>query len=85
MICFEVQSGLEVSQRVVDHLNIFRRAPSLGSIESLVSIPVLTSHSGLTTEELNRSGVTPGMIRLSVGIENVADLASDLENALTKY
>ena len=82
MICFEVQGDLEVSRKVVEKLNIFKRAPSLGSIESLVSIPVLTSHSGLTTEELNRSGVTPGMIRLSVGIENVADLALDLKDAI---
>ena len=83
MICFEVQGDLEVSRKVVEQLQIFRRAPSLGSIESLVSIPVLTSHSGLTTKELNRSDVTPGMTRLSVGIENVTDLASDLENALS--
>ena len=60
----------------------FTLATSLGSVESVVSIPVLTSHAMIPAEERAKMGVTEQMIRLSVGIENADDLIADLEHAL---
>jgi len=57
-------------------------AASLGGVESLVSIPVLTSHAMISAEQREQMGVTDQMVRLSVGIENADDLISDLEQAL---
>jgi cystathionine beta-lyase/cystathionine gamma-synthase len=57
-------------------------APSLGGVESLVSIPVLTSHAMISASERQKMGVTEQMIRLSVGIENADDLIADLDHAL---
>ncbi|MGB9196543.1 MAG: aminotransferase class I/II-fold pyridoxal phosphate-dependent enzyme [Terriglobales bacterium] len=68
--------------RVTEALNLFTLAPSLGGVESLVSIPVLTSHAMIDPELRRKMGVTEQMIRLSVGIENVEDLIADLERAL---
>ena len=82
MICFEVPGGLEGASRVFDRLQLIRRATSLGGVDSLVSLPVLTSHWNYTEIELERAGVTPGMIRLSVGLEDEADLLADLDQAL---
>ena len=55
---------------------------SLGGVETLVSIPVYSSHIFMSDEELSRHGVTPGMIRISVGIEGIEDLIADFEQAL---
>ena len=63
-------------------LRLFTLAPSLGGVESLVSIPVLTSHLMVPAEERDKMGVTEQMMRLSVGIENADDLIADLEHAL---
>jgi cystathionine beta-lyase/cystathionine gamma-synthase len=63
-------------------MRLFTLAPSLGGVESLVSIPVLTSHLTVPPEERRRIGITEQMIRLSVGIENADDLVADLEHAL---
>jgi cystathionine gamma-lyase len=63
-------------------MRLFTLAPSLGGVESLVSIPVLTSHAMIPAEDRARMGVTEQMIRLSVGIENAEDLIADLEHAL---
>jgi citrate lyase beta subunit len=63
-------------------MRLFTLAPSLGRVESLVSIPVLTSHAMVPAEDRAKMGVTEQMIRLSVGIENADDLIADLEHAL---
>jgi cystathionine gamma-synthase/methionine-gamma-lyase len=68
--------------RFFDRLQIFRRATSLGGVESLCHLPVLTSHWGFSEEALERAGVTAGMARLSVGLEDPADLIEDLKQAL---
>lgn len=83
VVTFEVDGGLERARRVVDRLRRFLNAPSLGGVDSLVSIPVLTSHQGLPAEALDRAGVTEGMIRLSVGIEPAEGLVADLDAALS--
>ena len=82
MVSFEVEGTGDDARRLTESLRLFTLAPSLGGVESLVSIPVLTSHLTLASEERQRIGVTEQMIRLSVGIENSEDLIADLEHAL---
>jgi len=84
MVCFEVKGGLESATIVMDNLKLFINATSLGGVESLASIPVLTSHFGFEEEEMERADVTPGMIRLSCGIEDGDDLVEDLRQALER-
>ena len=82
MVTFEVEGTGEDARRVSEALRLFTLAPSLGGVESLVCIPVLTSHLTVPEEERRKMGVTEQMLRLSVGIENAHDLIADLEQAL---
>jgi cystathionine gamma-synthase len=82
MVSFEVEGTGEDARRVSEAMRLFTLAPSLGGVESLVSIPVLTSHLTVPPEERRRIGITEQMVRLSVGIENADDLIADLERAL---
>jgi cystathionine beta-lyase/cystathionine gamma-synthase len=82
MVCFDLGGRFDRACRVFDRLKIIQRAASLGGVESLCSLPVLTSQYGFTDEQLARAGVTRGMVRLSVGLEDPADLVADLDQAL---
>lgn len=82
MVTFEVEGTGEDARRVSEAMQLFVLATSLGGVESLVSIPWLTSHAMIPAEERTKMGVTEQMVRLSVGIENAADLIADLERAL---
>lgn len=82
MVSFEVEGTGEDARHVSEAMRLFTLAPSLGSVESLVSLPVMTSHAMIPAEERAKMGVTEQLIRLSVGIENVDDLIADLEHAL---
>ncbi len=82
MVSFEVEGTGDDARRLTESLRLFTLAPSLGGVESLVSIPVLTSHAMISAQDRQKMGVTEQMIRLSVGIENADDLISDLEHAL---
>ncbi len=87
MVTIEVKpskrySPVEAAARVCDKLTIAINAMSLGSVETLVSMPVYSSHVFMSDEELRRHGVTAGMIRVSVGVEGIEDLLSDFEKAL---
>ena len=82
MLAFTVRGGLEAARRVTDRLKLILYAPSLGGVESVATLPVRTSHLHYSPEDLVRSGVTPGMIRLSCGVESAEDLVSDLQSAL---
>ena len=82
MVTFDLDGRYDRAERVYDRLQIIKRAASLGGIESLISMPVLTSQWGHTAEQLNAAGVTRGMLRLSVGLEDSADLIADLDQAL---
>lgn len=73
----------EAAARVCDHLSVAVNAMSLGSVETLVSIPVYSSHVFMSDGELSRQGVSPGMIRISVGVEGIEDLIADFEQALS--
>ena len=83
MVCIDVGGGYDRAAAFFDRLTVFRRAASLGGVESLCSLPILTSQWGHSKEELARAGVTDGMARLSVGLEDVDDLIADLDQALT--
>ncbi len=82
MVCFDLDGRFDRAERVYDRLQIVKRAASLGGIESLISMPVLTSQWGHSDEQLRAAGVTKGMLRLSVGLEDAADLIADLDHAL---
>ena len=82
VLAFDVRGGMAAAERVVNALELVRHAPSLGGVESLASLPAHTSHRHLTEEELARTGISKGLVRLSVGIEDVEDLWEDLEGAL---
>ena len=82
MVCVDVGGGYDRVARFFDRLTLFNRAASLGGVESLCSLPVLTSQWGLSDEELARAGVTKSMARLSVGLEDAEDLIADLDQAL---
>ncbi len=82
VLSIEVEGNGSDACRVGEALNLFILAPSLGGVDSLVSIPVLTSHAMIAPELRKKMGVTEKMIRLSVGIEHVDDLIADLEKGL---
>jgi cystathionine beta-lyase/cystathionine gamma-synthase len=82
VVSFEVEGSGGDACRVAEGLNLFSLAPSLGGVDSLVTIPVLTSHAMIAPEVRKKMGVTEQMIRLSVGIEHVEDLIADLEKGL---
>ena len=82
MVCIDLGGSYERAARTFDRFKLIRRAASLGGVESLVSLPVLTSQWGHSDEQLKAAGVTKGMLRLSIGLEDVADLLADLDQAL---
>lgn len=82
MLSIDVKGGGEAATRVADRLKLFALAPSLGGAESLVTQPCTTTHHGLPAEERARRGISDAMLRLSVGLEDAADLIADLEQAL---
>jgi cystathionine beta-lyase/cystathionine gamma-synthase len=81
MVSFEVDGSGEDARHLTESLRLFTLAPSLGGVDSLVCIPVLTSHAMISAEQRQKMGVTEQLIRLSVGIENADDLIADLEHA----
>jgi cystathionine beta-lyase/cystathionine gamma-synthase len=83
VLSFEVDGTGEDAKRLSEALRLFTLAPSLGGAESLVSIPVLTSHAMISAEHRQKMGVSEQLVRISVGIENALDLIADLEQALT--
>jgi len=83
MVCFDLDGRYDRAEKVYDRLNIIKRAASLGGVESLISMPVLTSQWGHTDDQLREAGVTKGMLRLSVGLEDAEDLIADLDQALS--
>jgi cystathionine beta-lyase/cystathionine gamma-synthase len=82
MVCFDLGGDYQRAVRTFDRLRIIKRAASLGGIESLISLPVLTSQWGHSDAQLKEAGVSKGMLRLSVGLEDVEDLIADLDQAL---
>jgi methionine-gamma-lyase len=84
MVTFTLPGGYPAAARVFDALELIARAASLGSVESLCSLPVISSHAGLNAKELAAAGVEPGMVRISVGLESPELLWADLDRALAR-
>lgn len=82
MIAFEVEGGEDAAFAVLDNLKLVKLAVSLGSNESLAQHPFTMTHADVPDNEKQRLGITPGLIRLSVGIEHVDDIIADLEHAI---
>jgi cystathionine gamma-lyase len=82
VLSFEVKGGLAEARRVLERLKLFKIAESLGGVESLAELPALMTHASIPAEERAKSGLDDSLIRLSVGIEDINDLISDLESAL---
>ena len=78
---FELEGGQEAAFRFIDSLRIFSLLANVADAKSLVIHPASTTHSQMNAEELAASGITPGMVRLSIGLEHINDLLADLENA----
>lgn len=84
MVTIEVAKGVKGAVTLCDNLTIAVNAMSLGGVETLVSIPVYSSHVNMSAGELRQQGVTPGMVRISVGVEGIGDLIADFNRALKK-
>jgi len=84
LISFELKGGIEAGKKFLDALEVCTRAVSLGTVDTLVSHPASMTHFGIAREERIKYGITDGLIRMSVGIENYEDLEADLAQALSK-
>ena len=84
VLTIEIKGGREQAAKVADSLKVFLLATSLGGVESLVSQPCNTSHHSISREDRERRGITDGMLRLSIGLEDASDLIADLNQALNQ-
>jgi len=84
MMSFELKGGIEAGRTLMNSVKLCSLAVSLGAVETLISHPASMTHSIIPREERLRSGLTDGLVRLSVGIEAAEDIIADLEQALDK-
>ena len=82
LVTFGCAGGLHAARHLADHVRLIANAPSLGGVESLLSLPVYTSHAMFTPEERAAAGISDDLVRVSVGLEDVEDLWKDLDHAL---
>jgi len=82
VLSFDLHGGVDAATRFMGRVTLPISAPSLGGVESLITRPATTSHSGMSASERARAGIGDGLIRLSVGLESSDDLIEDFENAL---
>ena len=82
MIAFELKDGAEAGKRLMNHVKLCRLAESLGSVETMITHPATMTHADVPPDDRRRRGLTDGLVRLSVGIEDVDDIIFDLEQAL---
>ncbi|WP_426515962.1 bifunctional o-acetylhomoserine/o-acetylserine sulfhydrylase [Diaminobutyricibacter sp. McL0618] len=82
VLSFELKGGVDAGAALVDNLSLFSHLANIGDVRSLVIHPASTTHSQLTPEQQLTAGVTPGLVRLSVGLENIDDLKADLDAGL---
>lgn len=83
IVSFELAGGVDAGKKFVDALELHSHVANIGDVRSLVIHPASTTHSQLTPEEQLASGVTPGLVRLAVGIEGIDDILADLTAGLT--
>ena len=79
MLAFEIAGGKEAGQRFVEALSLHSHVANIGDVRSLAIHPATTTHSQGTDEDRLAAGVTPGLVRLAVGIETIRDILDDLE------
>jgi O-acetylhomoserine (thiol)-lyase len=79
VLSFELKAGIEAGKKFVESLDLFSHVANIGDVRSLVIHPATTTHSQLSPEEQLAAGVTPGLVRLSLGLENIVDIKADLE------
>lgn len=82
MVVFGVKGGRAAGEKFIESLKLFSHLANVGDAKSLALHPASTSHSQLTEEQQKESGLTPDLVRLSIGIENVVDIIADLELGL---
>jgi cystathionine gamma-lyase len=82
MVSFVVRGGLDAAVRVLEKTRLFACAESLGGVESLIEHPAIMTHASIPKEQREARGITDGLVRVSVGIENGLDLVEDLRTAL---
>ena len=84
MVCFEMNGGLEAGKRLMDSIGLWSLAENLGSVESLITHPVTMTHAAIPPEARMAAGITDGLVRLSVGLEDAEDLIDALDRALAQ-
>ncbi len=84
VLCFELKGGIESGRKFLDALKVLSMTPNLGDARSIATHPASTTHSKLTEAERLAIGITPGLIRISTGLENVQDIINDIEQALAQ-
>jgi O-acetylhomoserine (thiol)-lyase len=84
LMTFGIRGGFEAAMRFYNELALFKRLVNLGDAKSLACHPASTTHRQMSPAEQKSAGVTPEMIRLSIGIEHVEDIVADLDQALAK-
>lgn len=82
VLSFELKGGVDAGRYLVDNVDLFSHVANIGDVRSLIIHPASTTHSQLSPEQQLSAGVTPGLVRLSVGLENIDDIIADLEQAL---
>ena len=82
VLSFELKGGVEAAERLIEKTELAIHAPSLGGVETLITRPATTSHSGMSREDRERLGITDSLVRVSVGIEATEDLIEDFDQAL---
>jgi cystathionine beta-lyase/cystathionine gamma-synthase len=83
MLWFEVEGGVKAGKKLMDSVKLCTLAENLGSVETLITHPVTMTHADVEPAERERVGITDGLVRLSVGLEDVEDLIADLRAALS--
>jgi methionine-gamma-lyase len=83
MISFELKGGVEAGRQMMDHVRVATLAVSLGGVETLIEHPASMTHAGMSAADRLAAGITDGLVRYSVGIEDVGDLIADLDQALS--
>lgn len=79
VMAFDIKGGLEAGRKFVEGLTLFSHVANIGDVRSLVIHPASTTHSQLGEAGLRGAGITPGMVRLSIGIEDISDIIADLQ------
>jgi O-succinylhomoserine sulfhydrylase len=82
LVTFEIKGGLNQGRNFLNSLKMISHTPNLGDTRSIAIHPASTTHSKLTDEERGAVGITPGLIRISVGLEDIKDIIADVEQAI---